>query len=319
LEFRVLPEQGKQAVFLDTGRLKGVGWWGRVRTLLGLPFAIGKAWRVMGSFRPRVVLGVGGYASVPAMLAAWLRGIPTALHEQNARPGLANRLLGHVADEVLLSFPEASPAFAGVSTLVTGNPVRQAFIDAGQTPLMLSPVLNLLVVGGSQGAKIFAEVVPDAVLALSRQGKQIRVLQQARSEDCDALRAVYQAGNIEARIEPFIEDMVAAYREADLVICRAGATTVAELTAAGRPALLVPYPFAADDHQAANANALVRGGGGWLRRQENLSVAWLTDFLRARFEDPDGLVAMGRSAAGMARLDAARRIVARLAALAGEE
>lgn len=316
LESRLLPQLGHAVVLLNPGQIKGRSLVNRLQTLITLPRTLWQAWRALGRFRPHVVLGVGGYASVPGVVAAWLRRIPAMIHEQNARPGLANRWLGKLVQEVFLSFPEAARSFPNSSTLLTGNPVRGDFVPAGPPLPGAADTLRLLVFGGSQGAQILSEVVPAALQTLVAEGKQFRVCQQARQEDLEPLKRHYQEAGIMAEVVPFIDDMAAAYRDADLVISRAGASTVAELTVMGRPALLVPYPYAADDHQVINAEAFARGGGGWFRRQENLTVAWLSDFLRARFLDREGLVATGNKAASLAHPEAAGRIVNRLADVA---
>lgn len=317
LEARILPERGKRLALLTVGQLKGGGWRGRLATLAGLPGALWQALKVVRSFAPQVVLGVGGYASAPAVAAAWLLRIPTLLHEQNALPGLTNRLLGRVADEVLLGFAEAAPRFAGRPVVVTGNPVRADLLALERLAADDGAALRLLVFGGSQGAKVFSEVVPAALAQLCRAGAPpIEVRQQARAEDVDGVRAAYAAAGVKAEVRPFIEEMAAAYGWADLVIARGGASTVAELAVVGRAALLVPLPSAADDHQTANAQALAAAGGGWLQRQEGFSADWLAHFLGERLSDRAGLLAVGRRANQLARPEAAETIARRLMTLA---
>lgn len=319
LEETLLPRQGHTPVLLKTGKLKGHGLLSRVATLLGVPGAVLKARQVVREFQPEVVLGVGGYASVPAVAAAWLAGIPTALHEQNAHPGLANRWLGRLAGQVLLSFPEAAAAFAPGKSRLTGNPVRAAFLEAaamvagqgegGERPL------QLLIFGGSQGARVFSQVVPRAVLEVAAQGGLLTLRQQVRREDVAEVTEIYHQAGIPAQVTPFIHEMAAAYAWADLVICRAGATSLAELTVMGKPALMIPFPFAADDHQTANARSLATAGGGWLQPQTGFTAEWLTAFLLARLADREGLRQVGVRARAQGRPGAADDIVAALLAM----
>ncbi|MBF0425868.1 MAG: undecaprenyldiphospho-muramoylpentapeptide beta-N-acetylglucosaminyltransferase [Magnetococcales bacterium] len=318
LESRILPQQGRALATLRVGQLKGGGVGRRLRTLAGLPLALVEALSILNTFQPRVVLGVGGYASAPAVVAARLRGVPALLHEQNAQPGLANRLLGRLVRTVCLSFPEAASAFPGRTLLVTGNPVRASLVRAAvaEEPTLTPPTapLRLLVFGGSQGAQVLTEVVPAALAALPRHEGRVPVVvrHQVSAADVEAVAALYRQAGIVATCAPFFDDMAAAYRDADLVIARAGATTLAELTVMGKPALLIPYPFAADDHQTANARALVAAGGGWMQPQAGLSVAWLVGFLTERLVDREGLRVVGRRARVLARPEAAAAIVAAL-------
>ena len=318
LENRIVPQQGKKLALLNVGQIKGGSWSVRLRTLLGLPGALLQAILIVRRFRPHVVLGVGGYASAPAVVAARLLGISTAIHEQNARAGFANRLLGRVVDRILLSFADAAPAFPARGIVVTGNPVRRVICELAAQP-ELPPgdrPFHLLVFGGSQGARVFGETVPPALALLKHAGVPFQVRHQVQQADLERVRGFYQREGIDAETAPFFPDMVAAYRQADLVICRAGATSLAELVVLGKPALLIPYPFAADDHQTANAESLVAVGGGWMQRQGTFTPEWLAEFLQARMADPTGLLAAGRQARTLARPDAAREIVGHLLQLA---
>ncbi|MBF0153821.1 MAG: undecaprenyldiphospho-muramoylpentapeptide beta-N-acetylglucosaminyltransferase [Magnetococcales bacterium] len=320
LESRVLPQEGRRLATLRVGQLKGSGLWRRVRTLAGLVPALWGALVILREFRPHIVLGVGGYASAPAVVAARLLGLPTVLHEQNALPGLANRLLGRFVQTVCLSFPQAAVHFSGRPVLTTGNPVRESLVQAaaeeGEVSSLAAP-LRLLIFGGSQGAQILTDVVPAALADLVKGAGQasIRVQHQVRAADVESVAAFYRQAGIEANCAPFFRDMAQAYRAADLVIARAGATTLAELMVMGKPALLIPYPFAADDHQTANARALVEAGGAWMQSQAHLTVPWLTEFLVQRLADRGGLLDVGLRAHSLAHPEAAQRIVATLLGL----
>ncbi|MBF0161779.1 MAG: undecaprenyldiphospho-muramoylpentapeptide beta-N-acetylglucosaminyltransferase [Magnetococcales bacterium] len=326
MENRLLPQRGKRLALLTVGQIKGKGWGVRLRTLLGLPRALFSAWQIIRHYRPEVVLGMGGYVSAPTVVAARLLGIPTALHEQNARAGLTNRLLGRLTDRVFISFAESYGAFqstppqASERVLLTGNPVRAALHEEQQeTILSGNRPFRLLVFGGSQGARIFSDLLPPTVRQIKESGMPVEIRHQVPQEDLPQVAAEYERLGIHAQVAPFFQNMAEAYREADLVICRAGATTLAELAAVGKPALFVPYPFAADDHQTANAEAMVRANGGWLQPQGNLTVDWLTEFLLARMADPEGLIEAGRKAHRLANPQAAQTIVKHLQALADKK
>ncbi|MEO5346020.1 MAG: undecaprenyldiphospho-muramoylpentapeptide beta-N-acetylglucosaminyltransferase [Magnetococcus sp. YQC-9] len=242
MECHLIPQHNKKLVTLAVGRLKGSALLARVRTVIGLPLAILAARRVLREFQPHAVLGMGGYASAPAVLAARLLGIPTLLHDQNAIPGLTNRRMGRFADRILTGFAQATTFFPPGQAVETGNPVREIFLR--EVPPLTLPQegepFGILIFGGSQGAHVFTEVVPEALIRLHQEGWRLSVRQQARPEDLEIVRERYRAAGIEADTAPFFKEMARAYREAHLVISRAGASSVAELAAIGRPALLVP-------------------------------------------------------------------------------
>jgi len=291
--------------------------------LAELAVGIVQARRLLRRLMPEAVVGFGGYPSVPTMLAAVQLGYPTMIHEQNALLGRANRLLAPRARLIATGFPET----AGLRTadrarvVHTGNPVRPAILEAAadyRAPEPDSPI-ELLVLGGSQGARIFSEIVPPALAALpSALRAALRVSQQARPEDRAEVAAQYRALGIAAEIDSFFADVPARLARAQLVICRSGASTVAELAATGRPALLVPYPAASDDHQTENARALAAIGGAWLLPQASLTAEILARHLTQRLGDPAGLRAAGVAARGFARDDAAETLAALVLGLAPE-
>ncbi|MBF0401263.1 MAG: undecaprenyldiphospho-muramoylpentapeptide beta-N-acetylglucosaminyltransferase [Magnetococcales bacterium] len=326
MESRLLPQRGKRLELLTVGQIKGKGLAVRLRTLLGLPAALYSAWKIIRHYQPDAVLGMGGYVSAPTVVAARLLAIPTALHEQNARPGLTNRLLGKITDRIFVSFAEAIPTFQAQQTattarasrvVVTGNPVRTALREESQQEAILAGdrPFRLLVFGGSQGARIFSDLLPPTLQKIMASGMPVEIRHQVPQEDLARVQANYEKLGITATVAPFFQNMAAAYREADLIICRAGATTVAELATVGKPALFIPYPFAADDHQTANALAMVRANGGWMQPQQALTIEWLTEFLLARMADPEGLIAAGRQALSLATPRSAQLIVDQLLAL----
>ncbi|MFN4089984.1 MAG: undecaprenyldiphospho-muramoylpentapeptide beta-N-acetylglucosaminyltransferase [Alphaproteobacteria bacterium] len=278
----------------------------------GLDIALGTltALRLLRRLRPAAVVGFGGYASVPTMLAAgWLR-LPTLIHEQNAVLGRANRLLAGRVRRIATAFERMSalPATAAERTVRTGNPVRPAIAALRSRPYAPPAAderFHLLVTGGSQGARVLSEVIPAAIDALPPPlRRRLAVVQQCRPEDLEAVRAAYAAAGVDAELASFFADMPERLAAAHLVIARAGASTVAELGAAGRPAILVPYPFAMDDHQSANARAVA--DAAWVRPQRDLAAADLARLLAELMDDPAALAARAAAATAHGRPDAAR-------------
>lgn len=274
-----------------------------------------QARRLLRRLMPAAVVGFGGYPSVPTMLAAAQLGCPSVIHEQNAVLGRANRLLAPRARRIATGFAETAglrPA-DGARSVRTGNPVRPAILAAASAYVAPAPGLpvELLVTGGSQGARAFSEIVPPALAALPPALRaSLRVSQQARPEDRDALAEQYRALGIAAEIDSFFTDVPARLARAQLVICRAGASTVAELAAIGRPGLLVPYPFAADDHQSANARQFAAAGAGWVLPQDALTPAVLASKLAELLGDPAALGAAAAASRKFACDDAAARLAA---------
>jgi UDP-N-acetylglucosamine--N-acetylmuramyl-(pentapeptide) pyrophosphoryl-undecaprenol N-acetylglucosamine transferase len=299
----------------------GTGMLGRVRGLISMVRGMFEASRLLGAMKPGVVVGFGGYASVPTLWAAARRGIATVIHEQNAVLGRANRLLAPRARGIALSFEDTRhlrPADAP-RAVVTGNPVRPAIAAAatGYPAPAADGRFRLFVFGGSQGARVFSEVVPAALARLSAERRdRLALTQQCRPEDLDRARLAFEAAGVAATLQPFFNDMPKRLADAHLVLSRSGASTVAELGAAGRPALLVPYPHAIDDHQTANARAVERAGGGWVIGQDTFDPATLADRLARLMDDPAALAKAAAAARAAARIDAAERLadlVARLA------
>ncbi len=260
------------------------------------------------------VVGFGGYASVPTVMAGAHRGLRVVLHEQNAVLGRANRLLAPRADAIASSFAEVE----GLKdedrgkVVFTGNPVRPAIAALGEAPFPRpesESTLRLLVIGGSQGAEVFNTVVPAAVEALPEAlRRRLAISQQVRGPAIDKVRSVYEAAGVTANLAGFFEDMPERLRGAQMVIGRAGASTIAELAAAGRPAVLVPYPYAADDHQTANARAFAATGGGWVMPQAELTAGDLSELLARVLADPSALQDAAAAAYGFGRAGAAGRL-----------
>lgn len=308
LEATLVPAHGFPIEWLGVAGLRGKGWARRLAAPWMLARACAQAVAILRHLQPRLALGMGGFASGPGGLMARLLGIPLAVHEQNAIAGLTNRVLARFADPVCEAFPGAFPPARRAQ--LTGNPVRAA-IAALPPPAERfagrQGRARLLVLGGSQGALALNTVVPQA-LALLDPAERPEVRHQAGGKMLEQARAAYAAAAVEAQLEPFIDDMAGAYGWADLVLCRAGALTVAELAAAGVGSLLVPFPHAVDDHQTANGRHLERGGAACLIDQSALTAARLAAELRARLTDRAGLLAMAEAARRLARPDAARRV-----------
>ncbi len=319
LEARVVPAAGFAVDWVQVSGLRGKGWAGWLLAPLRLARALLQAVAILRRRRPRAVLGMGGFVTGPGGVASWLLRTPLLVHEQNAVPGLTNRLLARLARRVMEAFPGSFPA--ATAALHTGNPVRPAIAalpDPAQRPATADAPLHLLVVGGSLGAVAINEVVPAAVAALAPEWRP-QIWHQAGERNLEAAQAGYRAAGVSARVEPFIDDMAAAYRWADLVLCRAGALTVAELAAAGVASLLVPYPHAVDDHQTANARWLVEAGGAQLIPQPLLSAGSLAEQLQRLTEDRSRLRTMAAAARRVAMPLATEQVGAECLRLAGLE
>lgn len=322
LEARLVPAAGHPFETIRVRGLTGKALTDRLAALAVLPGALWQSRRILRRFRPDVVLGVGGYVAGPVLAAAALGGTPTVLHEQNAIPGLTNRLLCRVATAVAVSFEAARAHLPARRVVVTGNPVRADLFghprEASREAFGLSrDRTTLLVFGGSQGARRLNEAMREAAEALAVRRADLQLLHVTGERDREAVAAAYAAVHLRAVVLPFIEAMGAAYAAADLVICRAGATTVAELAALGKPAILVPFPHAANDHQRHNAAALAAGGGALLIPERDLTGALLAERTLALSQDPVRLAMMARAAAAAGRPDAAERLAELLLEVAG--
>ena len=300
---------------ISAGGLAGGSLVRRAQGILSLSFGFLQARGLIRRLAPRIAVGFGGYASVPTILAAQRAGIATLLHEQNAVLGRANRLLAPRARVVATSFVETKEMGKALAR-VTGNPVRASIAALGDCPYPdLKDPLHVLVLGGSQGARIFSHLIPGAVGLLAPASRQrLALAQQCRPEDLDQVRASYAALDMKVELAPFFDNMAEQLGRAHLVISRSGASTVAELAASGRPAILIPYPHATDDHQTANAASFSRGGAGWLMPEATATPAQVADRLSSVLAHPAGLSQRAAAARQAGRRDAALR----LADLVGE-
>jgi UDP-N-acetylglucosamine--N-acetylmuramyl-(pentapeptide) pyrophosphoryl-undecaprenol N-acetylglucosamine transferase len=320
LEARVVPATGIPIVWLSVGGVRGKDLRTRLFAPVQVGFALGQAWRILSQHRPDVVLGMGGFAAGPGGLAACLVRKPLVIHEQNALAGITNRLLAPLATRVLEGFPGV---FRRQDASFIGNPVRAeiaALAPPEQRMDARSGRLRLLVLGGSLGAKRLNDVVPEA-LRLIPPEQRPEVWHQAGHAQIDGAVMSYRLARVEARVDAFIDDMAAAYGWCDLVVCRAGALTIAELAAAGVGAILVPYPFAVDDHQAANARFLTGAGAAMMMRDDQLEAPTLAAMLGRFVVDGaakrEPLLAMALAARQQARTDAAEQVARICVAAAG--
>jgi len=299
---------------ISAGALAGRGAFGKLKGALQLGLGVLQARRLLKSLRGDVVVGFGGYASVPTVLASQGLALRVVLHEQNAVLGRANRLLASRADAIATSFDQvdAIAETARAKVRVTGNPVRPAIAALGRKPYAVpgeTDRLRLLAIGGSQGATVFNEVIPAALCRLPEElRRRIEISQQVRGTEPEAVAAVYRDCGITCDLKGFFDDMPERLAAAHLVIGRAGASTVAELAAAGRPGLLVPYPSATDDHQTANAQRLAEAGGGWVMPQSTFTAAHLAERLESLLFHPALLARASRCARAYARDDAAAQL-----------
>lgn len=316
LEARAIPPTRFPFRPLRVRGLRGRGVRGVLQSAAHLPLALLQSWRIIASFRPTLVLGLGGYGSVPVAVAAWLRCVPLVLMEQNARPGLANRVLARLARKVCTTYAESAPFFPAGKAVHTGNPVRQLRCDQQPAP----DQFTIFAFGGSQGAHAINRAMVDAVPLIRYQVPHLRIVHQTGAADAQWVRQRYQEMGADAQVLEFVHDMGKAYGRADLVVCRAGASTLAELTAMAKPAVLVPYPFAADDHQRRNAEIMRDRGAAEMILNAELSGERLAARVLPLIREPQRLRQMGEAARSLAVPDATDRVMAvcRQVSAAGE-
>jgi UDP-N-acetylglucosamine--N-acetylmuramyl-(pentapeptide) pyrophosphoryl-undecaprenol N-acetylglucosamine transferase len=307
LEARMLPELGWQLETIDMSGWAGLGILDRLKVIGKLLKSFRQSKKILQQFSPDIVVGVGGYASVPVLLASKVLRIPYLVHEQNAWPGLANRLLGRWAKRVCLSFSDSDRAFHRSATVLTGNPVRASMENC---PIIPNEGYCLLVFGGSQGAHAINLAVIAALPYLVEWRDKLTIVHQSGERDYEATLNGYQEnGWPQVDVQPFIKDMAQAYAKATLIICRAGATTLAELTTCGRPAVLVPYPHAAARHQSGNARAMAVKGAAMMIEEADLTPERLAKLIDGLLHDRSSLLSMAAAAKGLARRGAAARML----------
>jgi UDP-N-acetylglucosamine--N-acetylmuramyl-(pentapeptide) pyrophosphoryl-undecaprenol N-acetylglucosamine transferase len=322
LESRIVPREGFPLDLIRSGGIKGKSPVALARGAALVPLSLADAWGVVSKRRPDLVIGVGGYSSGPVVLVAALRGVPAMLLEQNAVPGLTNRLAAPFVKAAAVTF-ESTRQYFGSKAFVTGNPVRPEFLAAGPEDVQKESALDdqasvtrVLVFGGSQGAHAINVAMVEAAAELAAD-PHLRLTHQTGERDVEMVRAAYRKAGLQADVEPFLFDMGRQLRAADLIVCRAGATTLAEITAAGRAAILIPLPTATDDHQRKNAEALAAEGAAEVLLQQEASGPALARRLLALARDGARRRQIGAAARKLARPDAAKAIVDRAFELAG--
>ena len=315
IETRLVPQAGFPLDLIKVGALKNVSLLTRARTMFDLPRALWTAGRRVSDYNPDVVVGVGGYASGPTMLAAIRRRIPTLAFEPNVVPGFANRMVARWVSAAAVHFERTCEYFPHCR--VTGVPVRPAFFEIGLKRAGGPP--TLLVFGGSQGAHAINQAVIGSLGGLKQKLPGIHIVHQTGQRDYEAVQAGYRQANISGEVHKFIDDMPAMFAQADLLVCRSGASTVAEIAAAGKPAVFVPFPRAADDHQNVNARALERAGAALVVEESNLEPAYLVDSIAILLSDPRRLAAMSDAAKSLAHPHAVEEIAAMVKSLAGAD
>ena len=315
LEKTIVPKAGFPLELIDVGGLKGKGGLDLVRNVLRVPKGLLQAWRLVGKHRPDVVLGVGGYSSGPVLLAARLRGVPTIIHEANAFPGLANRAVARLVTAVAVAFEDALPRLKRRDGVVTGNPIRAEFFEAGRRGPGTAggaPASRrrLLIFGGSQGSRILNDTMTGALLFLAPLRDSLEIVHQTGPNELEKVRKAYrESAFADATVVPYLDPMVEQMAAADVVVCRAGAMTIGELSAVGRAAILVPFAAATNNHQELNARVVERAGGAVVITEAELSPEKLAGAITAIARDPERATRMGAASKSLALPAATTNIV----------
>lgn len=306
IEARLVPQAGIAIEWLRVSGIRGKGLMAMVAAPFRIMLACVQAFSILRQHRPRAVLGMGGFAAGPGGLMAWVMRTPLVIHEQNAIIGLTNKLLSRLARINFFAFPQASKSIKRAR--VVGNPVRQSIVDIGANESVGSEKsVNLLVVGGSLGARSLNQTMPDALKKLVDK-YPIIIRHQSGPKNLTDCQQTYSKAGVDATIDAFIDDMDEAYSWADLIVCRAGALTIAEISAAGRASILVPYPYAVDDHQYHNAGFLSDAGAAIRIRDAEFTADAVAEMLEKLISNPEELIRMGQKARSIAYLDASQRV-----------
>ena len=308
LEKTIVPKAGFPLEFITAAGLQGKGLADRLRGVFQLPIGFAQAFRLIGKHKPDVVLGVGGYSSGPVLLAAKLRGVPTIIHEQNAFPGLTNRLIANFATAVAVAFADAAPRLKRNDAIVTGNPIRAEFFT--QHSALSTQHSRLLIFGGSQGSHILNETMTGALLFLAHLKDRLQIVHQTGPNELQRVQAAYRSSAFpNARVVAYLDPIVDEIAAADLVVCRAGAMTIGELAAVGRAAIFVPFAAATNNHQELNARVVEKAGGGMVITEAELTPERLAAAIGEVLSDPARVQRMGAAAQTLATPEATKRIV----------
>ena len=306
LEKTILGDAGYNLSLLPVSGLRGVKGLNLIKGVLRIPISIWVAWRLIVKFKPSIVIGVGGYSSGPTVLVASLLGIPVLLQEPNAYPGITNRLLVHFSQKIAIAFPECTKFFKEKSVL-TGNPVRMEFSSLADT--MPLPPLVILIFGGSQGSQPINKAVMVALKFLQSDLKQLRFIHQTGKKDYQKVLSQYRAAGVQAQVQPFFLDMHCQFKKAHLILCRSGATTLAELTTAGKASLLIPFMEASDNHQQLNAESLASNGAAEVICQTYLKGSLLARRIKYYLHNPDKIKQMEAKSRQLGQPEATKKIV----------
>lgn len=310
LEARVLPDTEYPFRTIDVAGITGKGLWGKITGVAKIPRSMMQSKSIIKEYRPDMVLGVGGYASGPAVITAWLMGIPTAVAEQNALPGTTNRILGRFVKKVFVAFEDNEKHFPPHKVLHTGNPVRGGFEKrTGTSAKGDKGVFTILVFGGSQGASRINRAFVESLAFLCVFQERLRIIHQTGDKEYEEIAGTYRDKGLIAEVHPFIGDMATAYARADLLVCRAGATSIAEITASGKAAIFIPYPHAAGDHQTCNARMMVDAGAAEMITEQDLSGERLAASIQRCINDRKRISRMEKASKALGSPDAARIIV----------
>jgi len=312
IEAKVLPGGKFPLKTIQAKPIQGKSLLGKAKAIWSLPSAVSEAHSILKEFQPQLVLGVGGYASGPALLAAYLLGTKRAIQEQNVMPGMTNRILRWFSQRIFVSFEEAKKYFPEKKTIVTGNPIRKEFLallKEDRRPMKKKVRFTLLIFGGSAGAHRINQAMIEALDQLQGIKSSIKIIHQTGREDLDFVSSKYQERGFEVLVRPFFEDLATYYQISDLVICRSGASTVAELAVCGKAALLIPYPYAAHDHQLINAKKLVDLGAAKMILDRELSAGTIAAMILRLYEHPEERVRMEEAIRRLGRPRAAEEIV----------
>jgi len=309
IESKLLGPSGYKLSTIDVEGIKGRGIRALIKGFYQIPQSMWQSRRILKEFRPGIVIGVGGYASGPAVLAAYFMGLPTAIAEQNAAPGITNIILGKFVDKIFVTYAGTADSFPASKVLVSGNPVRAAFTSVRSRQKAAKDFQQLLIFGGSQGAQAINKSIVEMLPQLQKIKNNIRILHQTGARDVEPVSEAYARYGIRAEVTAFIVDMADAYRHADLIICRAGATSLAEITTAGKAAILIPFPFATNDHQTKNAEAMAEKGAAIMIQEKDLSGDKLFAVVEKLLQDPQKLRLMEENSATLGDVNAAATIV----------
>lgn len=312
-ECRTLEREGFDHLAIRAAGIKGLGIFGKLKAAFKIPGALFQSSAIIKQFKPDIIIGVGGYSSGPVALAAWFKGIPVVVQEQNILPGITNRIMGRFASRIHVSFNESLGFFNAKKVMMSGNPVRQIILDARERRELRKAdeqtrLFTLLVAGGSQGAHSINKAMVEALSSLTDK-EYLHVIHQTGETDCESVRNAYEREGISAEVSAFYTDMDAQYERADLVVCRAGATTLSEITVMGLPSILIPFPFAADNHQVKNAMSLVDKKAAEMIEDKELTGGFLAGRITYLRENPDELWRMEKASLAYGKPEAVETIV----------